>query len=51
MNKSKWKKKLKPMIALDKNRNCYTCGCKTNFLVEGSQKDISIRPNKLKSIF
>ena len=25
------------MIALDKNRNFYTCACKTNFVVEGSK--------------
>ena len=37
INESKLKTTFKPMIALDKNRNFYTCACKTNFLLEGSK--------------
>ena len=37
INESKLKTTFKPMIALDKNRNFYTCACKTNFVVEGSK--------------
>lgn len=37
INKSKLKTTFKPMIAFDKNRNFYTCVCKTNYDVEGSK--------------
>ena len=33
IKKSKLKTTFKPMIALDKNRNFYTCACKTNFVL------------------
>ena len=35
VNKSKLKTTFKPMIVLDKNRNFYTCACKTNFRCRG----------------
>ena len=37
INESKLKTRFKPMIKLDKNRNFYTCACKTNFVIEGSK--------------
>ena len=44
----------KPMIALDKNRNFYTCACKTNFVVEGSiyiYTSLKITPNSVRVRF
>ena len=37
INEFELKTTFKPMIALDKNRNFYTCACRTNFVVEGSK--------------
>ena len=51
INESKLKITFKPIIALDKKRNFYTCACKTNFVVEGSktaQTTFSKRPKKVK---
>ena len=48
--KSKLKTTFKPMIALDKNRNFYTCACKTNFVVEGSKYSIINTFQKTKKV-
>ena len=42
------------MIALDKNRNFYTCACKTNLVVEGSKystNNIFQKTKKVKKVY
>ena len=51
---SKLKTTFKLMIALDKNRNFYTCACKTNFVVEGSKNstnNIFQKTKKVKKVY
>ena len=50
INESKLKTTFKPMIALDKNRNFYTCACKTNFVVEGSKNSTNNIFQKTKKV-
>ena len=47
---SKLKTTFKPMIALDKNRNLYTCACQTNFVVEGSKNSTNNIFQKTKKV-
>ena len=50
INESKLKTTFKPMIALDKNPNFYTCACKTNFVVEGSKNSTNNIFQKTKKV-
>ena len=55
LDESKLKTTFKPMIALDKNCNFYTCACTTDFVVEGSKCSTNNifqkTKKKVKSIF
>ena len=48
INKFQLKTTFKIMIALDKDRNFYTCASKTNFVVERSKYSIFQKTKKVK---